>query len=207
MIYAFFGTDYEKVRNKAHAWILASRTKDPQLTYIRMTNDSFDENLFHEALEGQSLFAKRMLISLDSVCADHEEILLSHIKNMQASSNVFALIEGKLSAKTARALDGVVEKSFVFDKAGGSGKPNFALWNAIDKRNGVLAWCEYQKERNKGAQPEMIAGFIHSKLRKNMAKNKDAQKDSRVFIDIYHSARRGEIDFEEGLELFLLKLA
>lgn len=206
MIYAFIGTDHTKVRSKAGAWIDAGRAKDPELTYIRMTEDSFDEGVILENLGGQSLFAKRMLISLDGVCAKNEAFVLENLKSLAESDNVFALIEGKLLAKAKKEIEKHATKVFSYDAVTKDGKPNFAIWNAIDRGDGVTAWKEYQKERKAGGEPEMLAGFIHSKIRRNIPGNKVAARQSRTFIDFYHEARRGEVDFEEGLELFLLKL-
>ncbi|XKT75319.1 MAG: hypothetical protein ACJKSS_00815 [Patescibacteria group bacterium UBA2103] len=206
MIYSFIGTDSDKVRNKALAWIEAGRAKDPNLTYIRMTEDSFDEGVILENLGGQSLFAKRMLISLDGVLGKHEEFILNNIDAIQESDNVFAIIDGKLLAKPKKAIETASAKVFTYDLPAKDGKPNFVLWNAIDKKDGVAAWKEYQKEKRAGAEPEMLAGFIHSKLRKNIGKNPETKESSRKFIDMYHAARRGEVDFEEGVEHFLLSI-
>lgn len=206
MIYAFIGTDHNKVRSKAGAWIDAGRAKDPGLTYIRMTEDSFDEGVILENLGGQSLFAKRMLVSLDGVCRKNEAFILENLKSLAESDNVFALIEGKLLAKAKKEIELHATKVFSYDRPAKDRKPNFAIWDAIDKRDGVTAWKEYQKDRRAGGEPEMLAGFIHSKLRRNIPGNKTAARQSRAFIDFYHEARRGEVDFEEGLECFLLKL-
>ncbi len=206
MIYAFIGTDQDKVRAKASAWIEAGRAKDPSLTYLRLTEDTFDEGVVLENLGGQSLFAKRMLISLDGLCKSKEDFILEHIKSLAESDNVFAIIEGKLLAKAKKAIEANATKVFSYDLPAKDSKPNFAIWNAIDRGDGLSLWKEYQKERKAGAEPEMLAGFIHSKLRRNIPKDKNAARQSKRFIDFYHEARRGEVDFEEGLELFLLKI-
>ena len=206
MIYSFIGTDTAKVRAKANAWIDAGRVKDPSLTYVRITEDLFEEGIILENLGGQSLFAKRMLISLDGLCKSQEDFILKHLEALAASENVFALIEGKLLAKAKKEIEKHSAKVFSYDLPVKDNKPNFAIWNAIDRGDGVTAWKEYQKDRKNGAEPEMLAGFIHSKLRKNSVGDKSAARKSREFIDFYHEARRGEVDFEEGLELFLLKL-
>ncbi len=206
MIYAFIGTDHTKVRAKAHAWIEAGKAKDPSLTYLRITEDTFDGGSILENLGGQSLFAKRMLISLDGVCKSNEDFILENIKSLAESDNVFAIIEGKLLSKAKKAIEGNATKVFSYDLPAKDSKPNFAIWNAIDRGDGLSLWKEYQKERRAGGEPEMLAGFIHSKLRRNIPKDENAARQSRKFIDFYHAARRGEVDFEEGLELFLLKI-
>ena len=206
MIYAFIGTDKQKVQAKAHAWINAGREKDPSLTYVRITDDLFDEGLILENLGGQSLFAKRMLISLDGLCDKREDFLLEHMQALAESENVFALIDGKLLTKAKKEVEKHATKVFSYDLPAKENKPNFAIWNALDRGDGLTAWKEYQKERRGGGEPDMLAGFIHSKLRKNIPGNKSAARQSRKFIDFFHEARRGEVDFEEGLELFLLKL-
>lgn len=206
MIYAFIGTDTETVRAKANAWIAAGRSKDPSLTYMRITEDTFDEGAILENLGGQSLFAKRMLISLDGVCKSYEDFMLEHMPALAESENVFACIEGSLLAKTKKELQKHATKVFAYDLVQKDSGPNFAIWNAIDRGDGVTAWKEYQKERRNGGALDPLAGFIHSKLRKNIVKDKKSARLSRAFIDFYHEARRGDVDFEEGLELFLLQL-
>ncbi|MBL1434125.1 hypothetical protein COB87_000940 [Candidatus Wolfebacteria bacterium] len=205
MIYAFIGTDGQKVRTKANAWIEAGRAKDSQLTYVRITEDLFNEDLVLENLGGQSLFAKRMLISLDGVMQKNEAFILEHLQHLAESDNVFALIEGKLLAKAKKEIEKHAVKVFSYDLPAKDSKPNFAIWNAIDRGDGLVAWKEFQKEHMEGKEVETLAGFIHSKLRRNIPKDKHAARQSREFIDFYHKARRGEIDFKEGLELFLLK--
>lgn len=202
MIYAFYGADTHKVSAKAHAWIEASRKKDPSITYIRMTEDTFDLAVLQENLGGQSLFAKRMLISLDGVLEEYEEEVLELLEPMENSENVFALIAGKVKAATAKKIEKHATKSFVFDTKAKDGKPDFALWNAIDRRDGLTAWKIYYQQRLEGGKAEMIAGFIHSKLRRS----KSTRALSRKFIDMYHEARRGEVDFDEGVETLLLSM-
>lgn len=202
MIYAFYGSDTHKVSAKAHAWIDASRKKDPNITYIRMTEDTFDLGVLQENLGGQSLFAKRMLISLDGVLGEHEEEVFELLEAMADSENVFALIDGKIKAASTKKLEKYATKTFVFDAKVSDGKPDFALWNAIDRRDGLTAWKIYYQQRLEGGKAEMIAGFIHSKLRRS----KSTRQLSRKFIDMYHEARRGEVDFDEGVEALLLSL-
>lgn len=202
MIYAFIGNDGEKINTKARAWISASREKDSSITYLRVTDDSFDEALLLENMEGQSLFAKRMLITLEGVSKEHEEFLLKHIAGMAASENVFAIIDTNVPKKVEKEITKHAAKVFSFTKEAKDGKPDFALWNAIDKRDGLTAWKLYQKQLREGAQPEMVAGFIFSKLKRS----KSTARLSRSFIDMYHEARRGEGEFSEGVELFLLRM-
>lgn len=202
MIYAFYGSDTHKVSTKAHAWISASRGKDPSITYIRMTEDSFDTAILHENLGGQSLFAKRMLISLDGVLESREEDISNLLEDMASSENVFAIIAGKVKAPLAKQLEKHATKTFLFDAVTKDGKPDFALWNAIDRKDGLTAWKLYYKERLQGVSAEQLAGFIHSKLRRAKA----TRKLSRKFIDTYHEARRGEVDFDEGMEVLLLSI-
>lgn len=129
----------------------------------------------------------------------------------------------------------VFEKEKTNDRyePGGEAFNTFALADAFGERNKKLLWVLYQKSVRAEGSPEELAGilfwqlknimlaqacatateagvtpFVFSKSKrfsKNFTEGELAKLASQL-IDLYHNAHRGKVDFEAGLEGFLLSL-
>src|ERR1035437_3266266 len=65
MIYLFYGTDVEKTRTKAFAWVAAARAKEPNLAYVRLAREELSASALEDASNSGGLFVKRLLILID----------------------------------------------------------------------------------------------------------------------------------------------
>lgn len=211
MIYSFVGSDREKIRAHVTAWIAAARKKEPNLTYIRMTGDSFNEALFQESLEGQSLFAKKILIALDEVLTEHD--LEGAFQAMKESENVFVIIETKIASKIRDSLQQLSERQFHFERKDGKGTEDiFAVGNALARRDAKGVWVAYQEARFRDDPPQQVFGIVHAKIRKLLREGSrhysrdELEKLSYKCITALQESRQGVWSPEDALEYFLLSI-
>lgn len=207
MIYAFLGTDRTKIHTKAHAWITVARSKQPGLTYTRITEEDFSKEILLEQLSGSSLFVQKLLIAFSEVGELGREVLLEHLQDLSESENVFVIIDSAFSKKEQDLISARAVKTFTFDSVSeGPDWSLFAVGGALARGDLKSAWVSYIEKRREGVEAEVLAGIIHAKIRKLLAEkgSQPWQGYSRYFLDLYHSARRGEVELDEAVEYFLL---
>ncbi len=83
---------------------------------------------------------------------------------------------------------------------------------APEEINGVLFWMVKgmilsHKENNLSAEETGLSSFVYQKAKRSSTNFtlSELENMSRELVSLYHLAHRGEVDFEAGLELFLLK--
>lgn len=207
MIYAFLGTDRTKIHAKAQAWIQVARTKQPELTYSRITEEDFSKEVLLEQLSSSSLFIQKLLITLDEVGEMGRGVILEHLQDLSESENVFVIADSAFSKKEQDLIGAQAVKVFTFDtKTEGPDWSLFAVGGALARGDLKGAWVSYTEKRREGVEAEVLAGIIHAKIRKLITEKgaEPWQYYSRYFLDLYHSARRGEMEFDEAVEYFLL---
>lgn len=208
MIYAFIGNDREAVHSKSQAWMAAARKKQPELTYVRLTPEEFSVEALLEYVSSSSLFVQKILVTLDEISEGKEfSLLLEHIDTLADSENVFVLIDSGLTPKEKTAVEKAATKTVVCEKkTEGPDWSLFAVGGALAKGDLKGAWVSYVKKRREGIEPEALAGIIHSKIRKLIIEDttKNWSAYSKYFLDLYHGARRGEMELDEAVEYFLL---
>jgi len=106
----------------------------------------------------------------------------------------------------------------------------FSLTDALGERNKKRLWTRYQEALRAGSAPEEIHGILFWQLKTLLLVSKGATAGikpfvitkakhflgnyteneledlTKSFVDLYHDARRGKIDFDIGLEKILLSL-
>ena len=65
MIYLFHGSDVEKTRTKAFAWVRAARAKEPNLAYLHFAREELTNAVLEDAAAAGGLFVSRLLVLLD----------------------------------------------------------------------------------------------------------------------------------------------
>src|SRR4051812_30669687 len=113
MLYLFTGSDVEKVRRQAFAFVAAARAKEPNLAYVRLTREEITEAALSDAESAGGLFVSRLLVLLDDPFAkakaseegDEEEgdtpsmsVVEEHVNALAASDNAVILLAPKLAA-------------------------------------------------------------------------------------------------------------
>lgn len=228
MLYLLHGSDTDAARAKANALLESLRAKKPDAGVFVMDDESFDAASFHELLGGQGLFERRSIVLLRRVFANKEamEIILGKLPEVQKSENIFIIFEGKLLGETSDKFKQFSEKSQEFKLEGVQLKAKekfnvFSLADALGRRDRKSLWVLYQKALRRGASPEEVNGILFWKVKelilaspvRSRASNGASSFSSEELrslasrlVSLYHDSHRGLIDFETGLERFVLNL-
>ncbi len=229
MIYLFYGSDVEKVRAKAFAWVAAAKTKEPNLAYVRLAKEEITESVLEEASASGSLFAKRTLTLIDDPFAvskktdeegDEEDrsdatVLEEKLSMLVESENVIVILAPKLSQAKAKKLAAKAKMAYVFDKTGEREEVrgfNAGLVNALGTRSSEKLWIEIVRALRAGEAPEALHGLLHWKARDLMEKGSRAYKPSEAralslaLIKLLQDTRRTSTDLSEALERFALSV-
>ena len=228
MIYLFHGSDVDKVRAKAFAWVAAARAKEPNLAYVRLAREELNAASLQDVAQSGGLFVSRLLVLLDDpyqqmrgVSGDDEEeeekpsALDGQLDALAASDNAIVILAPKLVATKAKKLVVKAKVEYKFDKPaaaeGGRGF-NSALVNALASRSRTALWLEINRALAAGDAPEMLHGLLHWKARDLMEKGsrtwtrEESRKLSLNLIELLQSSRRGGLDLPRALEKFALSV-
>ena len=230
MLYLFTGSDVEKVRSHAFAFVAAARAKEPNLAYTRLTREEITESALTDAESAGGLFVSRLLILLDDPFAkakaneeEEEEVadtgstglVEAHLAKLVASDNAIIVLAPRLAAAKAKKLAAKATKAYVFDKpvfreaARGF---NTALVNALVARSREKLWLEVVRAGRAGDAPEMLHGLLHWKARDLMEKGApawppgDARALSLRLITLLQETRNKSLDLSASLERFAFSI-
>ena len=170
--------------------------------------------------------------------SEAKDTVQDSLKDIAASDNVFVMLEGELDKKTLTKLEKHAYKVQEFtSRLNLDGKKevfnNFALTDALGKRDKKNLWVLYQKALMNGSVPEELHGilfwqvksmllavgsksaeeaglkpFVYNKA-KGFARNYTHDELitlSRDLVTLYHDARRGIGDFGVRLEQWVLRV-
>ena len=229
MIYLFYGSDVEKARTKAFAWVAAARAKEPNLAYVRLAREELTPATLEDAALSGGLFVKRLLILIDDPFpaaraasdeeGDEEEgdagsVFEEHIDVLAASDNAIVILAPKLAAAKAKKLAAKAKLEYKFDAPVPRESRGFNgnLVNALAARSREKLWLEINRALHAGDAPEMLHGLLHWKARDLMSKGSRVWKPqesralSLALIELLQSSRRGGLDLSLALERFALSV-
>lgn len=220
MMYLFYGSDVEKTRTKAFAWIEASRKKAPDAHYVRLSSVDTTAAALEEAASASGLFFKKLLVLIDDPFSlkDSGDAVLEALAALADSPNPIAILAPKLKAAETKKLEAKAEKKFKFDlteKKEGRGF-NAALVNALGAKDGTVLWLEIEKALRAGDAPEMLHGLLHWKARQMIERGSasgrsawtgsEARELSLNLIELLSDARSESLDLGLALEQWALSL-
>lgn len=230
MIYLFYGSDVEKVRTKAFAWVAAARAKEPNLAYVRLAREELTPAALEDAASSGGLFVKRLLILLDDpfpttrVASDEESdeeegttssVLEDYLDQLATSDNAIVIVAPKLAAPKAKKLAAKAKVEYKFDKAAAREDVrgfNANLVNALASRSREKLFTEIHRALHAGDAPEMLHGLLHWKARDLMEKGgrawtpQESRELSLRLIELLQDSRRGGLDLSLALEKFALSI-
>ena len=215
MLYLFTGTNEEKIRTKAFAWVEATRKKEPSVSYIRIAPEQIDARALEEITLSQGLFFSKILALLDDpfVKVETTEQVLKAIESLAESANPIALLAPNLSTATEKKITPHLAKVFREDSVKKESRGfNSSLVNALGSKNGKALWKELTKSKREGDAAEVLHGLLHWKARDMMTKGsrvwkpEEARALSIELIQLLSDARRGDLSLSESLERFALSL-
>ena len=217
MLYLFHGSDTNRVRGKALAWVAAARAKAPDAYYLRLDGNAVSEESLRDALGTQGLFFSKTLVLLDDPFEQKAsaDAVLALLPELAASPNVVALLAPKLIPARLRKVEAVAEKAFKVDVIARPPVRGFnnALVSALGSRNGSALWKEIVKAYRQGDAPEMVHGLLHWKARDLMQKGggawgeRGARRLSRDLIELLADSRGKDLELPLALERFALSIA
>ncbi len=221
MIYFFYGTDREKIQHKARATFEALQKKKPDASYVEFDAESLKIADLEMIAGTQGLFEKKLVVKLGGVLENEEleEKILKSLPALKASENIIVWSEGKVGKAELEKIKKNSEKVEAFDKKENKKeKPNiFALSDALAYRDRKKLWQLLLAELDSGTAPEAIHGTLFWKIKTLLLAEKggfgrgkfskaELQKMISDFVDMYHKAHRGEVDFEIAMEKFALSI-
>jgi hypothetical protein len=215
MLYLFTGSDTNKARAKAFAWVAAARAKAPDAHYLRLEPAQVSEESLRDAIVSQGLFFSKTLVLLDDPFEKKEaaDAVLALLPELAASPNAVALLAPKLIPARRKKVEAQAEKVFASDAPAKLSRGfNSALVNALARKDGAVLWMEIVKAYRAGDPAEMVHGLLHWKARDLMQKGggvwgeAGARRLSRDLIDLMAESRGLDIPLPLALERFALSL-
>ncbi len=229
VIYLFHGSDTERVRSKAFAWVAKAREKGPSVVYLRLAREEITAASLEEVASSGGLFAKRLLVLLDDPypakrAAQSEEDedssapqgtspVDAYLNELSESNNAIVLLAPKLSAPQIKKLVAKATIEYRTDATTVSVPVrgfNTALVNALAARSRSALWLEVVRALRVGDAPEMLHGLLHWKARDLLEKGSrvwsqdEARELSLRLILLLRDSRRGKGTLGELLERFSL---
>lgn len=229
MIYLFHGSDTDRVRSKAFAWVAKAREKDASVVYVRLSREEITAASLEEVASSGGLFAKRLLVLLDDPYpakrteqneeGEDEEgpstasPVDSYLSELSESNNAIVLLAPNLSAPQVKKLVPKATIEYRVDAAASrsAGRGfNTALVNALATRSRSALWLEVVRALRAGDRPEAVHGLLHWKARDLLEKGsrvwspREARALSLQLILLLRDARRGKGTLAELLERFSL---
>ncbi len=230
MIYLFTGTDTEKARATAFAWVAKARAKEPNLAYARVAREELTDALLADAAQSGGLFARRLLVLLDdpyqaakaqggdedSVEVELlQNVLDDHLDALAASENAVLILAPGLAAAKRKKIEGLAKMTYAYDapaRASAARGFNSALVNALASRSREKLWLEIERALLAGDAPEMLHGTLHWKARDLMEKGSrawephEARQLSLELIALLQESRRGGLALPLALERWSLSI-
>lgn len=221
MIYLFYGSDVEKVRSKAFAWVEAARKKQPDLAYVRLAREELTECSLEDVAHSGGLFVRRMLVLIDDPFAkiqsddevgekeDGASVVEDALGMLAKSDNAIVLLAPKLLVAKAKKITTKAAKAYEFNAIVRADMRGFnaGIVNALAARSSEKLWLEIVRALRAGDAPEMLHGLLHWKARDLMEKgNSGARKLSLDLIALLQNSRRTGADLAFSLERFALSI-
>lgn len=214
MIYFLHGNDTDKARAKALEMVANMQTKKPDAELFRLDSDNWSEAKLDELASSQGLFENKFIVYINRLFEDREvkEIVLSKLDAIASSENVFIFLEGAVDKSSLKDVTKVAKQVQVFEKIKTKKETFdvFSLANALRARDKKELWVLYQKALRNNASPESLSGILFWQIKTMLSgrggnfSTAELENLARKLIALYHDSHRGLVDFEVGLERWLL---
>ena len=157
MIYVFHGS---KTLDKFNKLIESLLKKKPDASIFKINSESYSPDSLQELIQGQGLFEKKYVVSLNGLL--QEEEILSNLKEIAESENIFVFWEENIDKKTLKKLEKYSEKisgtEDVKEKAETFNM--FSFSDSLGKRDKKQLWILYQRALQQSVRPEEIHGIF-----------------------------------------------
>ncbi|MBI2476358.1 MAG: hypothetical protein HYV67_03890 [Candidatus Taylorbacteria bacterium] len=212
MLYLIHGSDTDKTREKARELVASLQKKKPEAEVFRLGSDNWNEARFDEFISSQGLFERKFIVFANRLLENKEAkaAVTEKLPAIQQSENIFIFLEGAVDKATLLEIAEAAEKVQVFEKTEKERFNVFSLANALRARDRRGLWVSYQKAVRNGALPEELSGVLFWQIKTLLATGSRNFSPAELetlalnIVRLYHDAHRGLVDFETGLERFVL---
>lgn len=233
MYVVYFGTNRNKVRDKATAYMEKELSPDTTITVIESVDYEFGQ--VADALGASSLFGGGQCFVFDTPSENDEfytEVVAS-LEEMAASINFFVVLEGALLAPEKKKYTKYAKNIEEFKLSGEEKFNSFSLAEALANKDKRQFWVLLQEARQKGLPDEAIVGMLWWQLKtlrlakvtrsaaeagmKDYPYNKakralskfsegEVEKLSQLLLQLYHDGHGGVRDMSMSLEEWVLRI-
>lgn len=222
-----------KVRQKAYDYVESK--KDIGSEIVGVDADKYEVGFLSASAMGNSLFGGATLYVIDTPSEDATllEEVTAALKEMAASNNIFVVIEGVLLAADKKVFARFATVMEEYKKTADVRFNNFALADALAKKDKKLLWLLLAEARLVGAKDEEIIGILwwqlktmrlasltksaeaaglkgypYDKAKRALAKFSpgEIEKISHDLLRILHDSRLGQGELDISLERFVLQI-
>jgi DNA polymerase III delta subunit len=233
MLTVFYGNDTVKVRLKAHDFVQSEKDKGAEI--VDLEAEDLSPAQLTALAANSSLFGDKSLYIIDIASADKEtkEGVMDVLPDLSRSANVFVVMEGPLLAaarKAYEAADGQIDE---YKKKEDGGFNNFAIADALLKKDKKSLWLLLAEARLMGVADEETIGilwwqlktmrlaagstsadmaglkdFPYNKAKRALSKFKAREIEdlSQALLTVLHETRAGNGDLGVALERYVLSI-
>lgn len=233
MIRSYFGEDTAKARKEARTFFEAERAASPAALAAYFDDTLFDFSQATDAFTSESLFGGENILYFDGIL-DHPDGEAFYRTIIKETAHTVIIREASPSKDLRVFFERLGEvREFTPIKKFEKRVDNFAIVNALARRDKKASWVEFEKVRKARSAMEEVHGTVfwgfktmllsalldkHSALKSGvkessyrtyavLAKNystSELKDKTRYLKEIYHKGHRGEGNLEELLEEFIL---
>lgn len=233
MLQLFFGNDTVRVRSAAFE--VVEEKKDEGFSPVTITSDAYESGSLSGLAGSASLFGGNNVVLIDTPSEDsalYDEVV-ELLPMMFKSNDLFVIIEGPLLAAERKVFEKHTKEVFEHKKGVQERFNNFALADALLKRDKRSLWVLLSEARLEGIADEEVVGvlwwqlktlklanntananeaglkdFPYSKAKRALGKfgKEDLVKLSHSLMTLVHESRLGKRELDLALESWVLKV-
>lgn len=166
MIYLFYGSNKEDMREEAHVFLDGLLGKNPEANVERVYPEEFSDDKLDEFILSRGLFGEPYIIIMEGILGNDTAatLVLRKMGEVSSSQNTFIFLEDELPVEVAEVAKENAEEIFYFkNKTEGKDVPKFNIWSLTDafgRRDRKSAWILYQKAVLAGVTPEELHSML-----------------------------------------------
>lgn len=233
MLAVFFGNDTIKVRQKAYNFAEAKKVAGSEI--VRLAAGEYEGGRLVDMASAVSLFDDQSVVIVDSPAEDDllQTEITDSLESLQKSPHIFVVIEGTLLATEKKVYQKHADVLEEYKKTTDERFNNFALADALLKKDKKLLWLLLNEARLSGTSDEEIAGVLwwqlktmrlamitdsaeaagmkdysYSKAKRSLPKFADGEVESlsQKLLTLLHDSRQGRGELDVKLEQLVLSV-
>lgn len=225
MLHVVVGNDYDKIKKVVDKHV-------GKLERVLFSADDLAYDVVDGHISSSGLFNEPQAIVLKDTLVEHVDFIIDRAESMSSSDNVFIIVDPKILKKERTKLEKHAKSysEYALNEKKVSDNSLFNLADFLGKKDKKNLWLGFRQAIEDGKQPEEIHGILWWQIKTLLLiqnsttnpglhpfvfnKNKKAAENfsanelrdlSKNLVNLYHKARMGEIEMENGIEQFILQ--